>query len=38
MEKMELEGKQPRRKFLASLLAGAAGVTTVLLAPKKGEG
>lgn len=35
MEQKELQGKQPRRKFLASILAGAAGVATVLLAPRR---
>jgi hypothetical protein len=35
MEQKELQGKQPRRKFLAGLLAGAAGVASVLLAPRR---
>ena len=35
MEKIELQGKQPRRKFLAGFLASVAGVAAVLLAPKR---
>ncbi|MGH7773138.1 MAG: hypothetical protein ACREQA_13005 [Candidatus Binatia bacterium] len=35
MEKIEFQGKQPRRKFLAGFLASVAGVATVLLAPKR---
>lgn len=34
MEKMEL-GKQPRRRFFASLLAGMAGAAALLLSPKR---
>ena len=33
MEQKELQGKQPRRKFLAGLLASAAGITAWILAP-----
>jgi len=35
MEKTELQGRHPRRKFLAGLLASAAGVTAWILAPKR---
>lgn len=35
MEQKGLQGKQPRRKFLAGLLAGAAGITAWILAPKR---
>ena len=32
---MEFKGSHPRRKFLAGFLAGVAGVTAWLLAPKR---
>jgi len=32
MEKMEIFGKQPRRKFFATLVSGIAGVSALLLA------
>jgi hypothetical protein len=35
MEKMEILGKQPRRKFFASLLSGIAGVTALLALPRR---
>ena len=35
MEKMELQGRQPRRKFLSSILAGVAGVAALVLTPKR---
>ena len=35
MEKIEILGKQPRRKFLTSLISGIAGVTALLLAPRR---
>lgn len=33
MEKMEIFGKQPRRRFFTSLLSGMAGAAALLLAP-----
>lgn len=33
MEKMEIFGKQPRRRFLTSLLSGVAGAAALLAAP-----
>ena len=35
MEKMEILGKQPRRRFFTSLLSGMAGVAALLLAPRR---
>lgn len=35
MEKTDLEGRHPRRKFLAGFLATVAGMATVLLLPRK---
>lgn len=35
MEKIELPGKQPRRKFLARLMATIAGATALAWLPKK---
>ena len=35
MEQNELQGKQPRRKFLGGLLTGVAGLAAVLLARKR---
>lgn len=35
MEKAEILGKQPRRKFFASLLSGIAGVTVLLALPRR---
>ena len=35
MEKMEMLEKQPRRKFLARLLAAMAGGAALLLAPRR---
>ena len=35
MEKIEFPERQPRRKFLSSVLATMAGVATVLLLPKR---
>lgn len=35
MEQKELLGKQPRRKFFASLLSGMAGAAALLLAPRR---
>jgi hypothetical protein len=32
MEKMEILGKQPRRKFFATLMSGIAGAAALLLA------
>jgi hypothetical protein len=37
MEKTEILGKQPRRKFFASLLSGIAGVTALLALPRRGR-
>jgi hypothetical protein len=35
MEQNESQGKQPRRSFLGVFLAGAAGLGTLLLAPRR---
>lgn len=35
MEKVEFQGKHPRRKFLAGFLATVAGVAMVLMVPKR---
>ena len=35
MEKMEILGKQPRRKFFATLLSGVAGAAALFLAPRR---
>jgi hypothetical protein len=35
MEKREISGKQPRRKFFTSLLSGIAGAAALLLAPRR---
>ena len=35
MEKMEILGKQPRRRFFTSLLSGMAGVAALLAAPRR---
>jgi len=35
MDKTDLLGKQPRRKFLSGFLAAAAGAATALLLPKR---
>jgi len=35
MEKLEILGKQPRRRFFTSLLSGVAGVAAFLLAPRR---
>lgn len=37
MEQNESQGKQPRRSFLGTLLAGAAGVGALLLAPRRAQ-
>jgi len=35
MEKLEILGRQPRRRFFTSLLSGMAGVAALLLAPRR---
>lgn len=35
MEKMEILGRQPRRKFFTTLLSGMAGAAALLLAPQR---
>lgn len=35
MEKLEILGKQPRRRFFTSLLSGMAGVAAFLLAARR---
>lgn len=35
MEQKELQGKQPRRRFLAGLLASIAGGAALLFAPRR---
>lgn len=35
MEKMEILGRQPRRKFLGRLFSGMAGAAALLLAPRR---
>jgi len=35
MENMNFQGKQPRRRFLGSLLAGIAGGAALLFAPRR---
>jgi hypothetical protein len=35
MEQNESQGKQPRRRFISSLLAAAAGLGALLLAPRR---
>jgi hypothetical protein len=35
MEKMEFQGKQPRRKFLTGFLASAAGVAALIWSPRR---
>ena len=35
MEKIEILGKQPRRKFFTTLLSGLAGAAALFLAPRR---
>ncbi len=35
MEKLEILGRQPRRKFLTRLFSGMTGVAALLLAPRR---